>query len=197
MVDLEVDANLILRTGNGNQQTLDEIRALQRDLPKLVLLATGDSMLTTSWIDLGSSAPRLFIVLPSNLHSWQEDSAKHTFRLHFLCHVGDARDGRHIHLSNHQGYGLLQPQEFFQKYGYYVLTMLTMTKYGLSDSMNDWPALDTLKIFWGYDSRDMGSISPENIGPLIDMAIAYLQDLSPLKEKDENMLPQETKELTQ
>lgn len=63
--------------------------------------------------------PRLFLVLPADLHSWDDsDLTSHKFRVHFLCdnhqqHQWDVEeddnfpeDMLHVHLSNHPGYNL-------------------------------------------------------------------------------------------
>ncbi|KAG0028984.1 hypothetical protein BGZ82_008167 [Podila clonocystis] len=50
---------------------------------------------------------------------------------------------RHIHFSDHHGYVLNRPQEFFQIYGDYVLAMLEMLKRGYEDAV---PPLDNFEI---------------------------------------------------
>lgn len=120
------------------------------------------------------------------------------FRLYFLCHVEKGDDDRHVHLSNHQGYKLRRPLEFFQKYGDFVLRVLTMIKYGLSTDAYNVPSLETHKILWGDQSKAEGSfLFPLNIGPLVDKAITYLQELSPPQWNNIHMQPGEAKEVPQ
>ncbi|KAG0033779.1 hypothetical protein BGZ82_005979, partial [Podila clonocystis] len=70
-----------------------------------------------------------------------------------------------------------------------------MVKYGVSTWIYKFPALETLKILWGYDPKAFGSrLSGENIGSLVDKSIAYFQRLSP-RRREENLLPSETTEI--
>ncbi|KAF9557118.1 hypothetical protein EC968_007797 [Mortierella alpina] len=85
--------------------------------------------------------PRLFIVLPKKISSWDPASIlNNQFRLYFLCECGEhtmafnnehTKIPHHIHLAKHQGYDLQRPKEFFQKNGRYMLTLLEMIKYGI------------------------------------------------------------------
>ncbi|KAG0214644.1 hypothetical protein BGX28_001682 [Mortierella sp. GBA30] len=85
--------------------------------------------------------PRLFIVLPqrknSAVPSWDPSNLfQDKFRLYFLCegcnHCESDINGNsksddpenHVHLALHEGYELLYPEEFFLRYGRYVLGML-------------------------------------------------------------------------
>ena len=60
------------------------------------------------------------------------------FRLYFLCECGEHTKSIHskihhrLHLARHEGHTIIRPKEFFQQYGFYVLTILKMLKYGLS-----------------------------------------------------------------
>ncbi|KAG0322532.1 hypothetical protein BG000_002891 [Podila horticola] len=86
---------------------------------------------------------------------------------------------QHVHLSDHPGYRLRQPEEFFQLFGDYVLRMLRMIKHGYSDSVYEIPPLDTFKILWNFNSDTVGNnLSKDTLESLIDRAIAYLQELS-------------------
>lgn len=126
VVDLNEDSVLTRINGKGKREVLEELQLLQRDLSKLIHLAAGRKMKRSSWMDHGSSAPKLFVVLPSDLDTWRDtDPATHNFRLYLMCQIKKGKNGRHVHLSSHQGYNINQPEEFFRKYGYYVLTMLT------------------------------------------------------------------------
>lgn len=127
---------------------------------------------------LSHPLPCRFLVLPADLGSWDDsDRTTHRFRLHFLC---DFRNNmspapRHKHLSNHPGYKLVRRQEFFQTYGRYVLAVLKMVKQGYSDTVFDVPRLDTFKILWGYHVDN--HLTRDNIEPLVDKAIDYLEGL--------------------
>lgn len=130
-------------------------------------------------------APRLFLVLPAYLNSWSDsDPTTHIFRLHFICDFrmrGDDPDDllRHVHLSNHQGYSLQRPQEFFQAYGNYALRLLQVFERGYTDEIYDVPPLDTFKILTDYDANVAGSrLSKDIIRSLVAKSIAYIQELS-------------------
>lgn len=72
-----------------------------------------------------------------------------------------------------------------------------MIKHGPSYGDFIYPALDTFKILWGRDPEDASGLSSENIGPLVDKTITYLQGLSPTIWRDGHLLPYETKDIPQ
>jgi len=83
--------------------------------------------------------PRLFIVLPQDSQRWHsKNPLSNTFRLYFLCECGEhtmstnCRTCHHVHLAKHEGYNIVEPREFFQQYGTYVLAILKMIKFGIS-----------------------------------------------------------------
>ncbi|KAI9242952.1 MAG: hypothetical protein BYD32DRAFT_482973 [Podila humilis] len=127
---------------------------------------------------------KLFIVLPSDLKSWDNSEPwTHKFRLYFICDARNQRELRklsplHVHLSNHPGYNITKPRSFFQAYGDYVLRVLGMVKRGYSSEHYEIPPLHSFKILWNCDTDITGShLSKQNIGPLIDKAIQYLDEL--------------------
>ncbi|KAF9382809.1 hypothetical protein CPC16_009192 [Podila verticillata] len=79
---------------------------------------------------------------------------------------------------------LKQPEEFFQKYGDYILRVLQMVKHGHTDDHYNIPPLNTLKILWNCDSNIIGSRLIMDIEPLVDRAISYFQELSLPKWKE-------------
>ncbi|KAG0207347.1 hypothetical protein BGX31_002586, partial [Mortierella sp. GBA43] len=120
------------------QQMLDR---QQQTLNRQVILENRMQALMTQNYELHEyPIPRLFIVLPKPKRC--RDKMTHPlskqFRLHFLCECGDHTTGagrgnlpNKIHLAKHEGYDLDQPNEFFQRYGSYVLTMMKFVKYGV------------------------------------------------------------------
>lgn len=127
----------------------------------------------------------LFLVLPTNVESWDDsDPSTHQFSLYFMCHVEKrqgAKEGlpQHIHLSNHLGYRLSRPHEFLQEYGDYMLQVLRMVKHGYTDAAYEVPPLDSAKVLWICDPHVVGNqLSEQALGSLVDAAIAYLQKLS-------------------
>lgn len=134
------------------------------------------------------SASSLFVVLPSNLPSWDDnDSSTHQFRIYFLCSPSSQVEAQksmrqHVHFSNHPGFKINYPKEFLRIYGDQALRVLIMVKRGYTDDKIEVPALDTFKILWGCDTNVTGSqLSKDNIGHHVHKAISYLLELSPPK----------------
>jgi len=82
--------------------------------------------------------PRLFIILPTPTAAVDGREGSHLlqFRLYFLCECGahttaqDCSEPHEIHLANHSGYDLIRQDEFINKYGTYLLTMMHLVKHG-------------------------------------------------------------------
>ncbi|KAI8358941.1 hypothetical protein B0O80DRAFT_495588 [Mortierella sp. GBAus27b] len=119
----------------------DEMKQLQiQALDQLALLQNRVQALMNQTYELHEyPIPRLFVVLPQNTSSWNPmDFFSNKFRLYFLCECGDhtrrptSKIPHHIHLAKHEGYEIARPNEFFQQYGNYVLTILKMLKFGVS-----------------------------------------------------------------
>lgn len=176
--------------GMSLDQLLSKIRECEQQAPKWDYLSLCCGTLfkgNLEWLYPGS---RLFIVIPSNLDSWDDlDPSTHQFRLYFLCDVwmsqnrGISRNGMplHIHLSDHHGYAINRSKEFFRLYGDYVLRVLRMVEHGYSNIKYTVPALASFKILWNYTCQVGGRPSKHNIGPLVKKAICYLEELSPPK----------------
>ncbi|KFH74095.1 hypothetical protein MVEG_01308 [Podila verticillata NRRL 6337] len=101
-------------------------------------------------------------------------------------HLCDCRDEegtlQQVHLSNHPGYRIRRPQDFFQTYGDYVLRVLHMVDRGYSDDYYTIPPLNTFDILSGCETAvTKGWLSKDTIESLVAKAITYLQDLSPPK----------------
>lgn len=141
---------------------------------------------------LDFATPRLFLVLPADLNSWNDnDVTTHNFRLYFLCDFKYRREcdyktrtfitqskiqPRHIHLSSHPGYDLLQPREFFHKFGHFALEMLRIIKEGYLDQECEVPALSSFGILKTCDGTTVQhSLSQEDLGQMVDKSIAYIQ----------------------
>ncbi|KAF9380820.1 hypothetical protein CPB97_008105 [Podila verticillata] len=121
------------------------------------------------------AAPRLFLVLPADLIRWNDqDSTTHQFRLYYMCDCGFSSTTRkyHVHFSNHPGYDLEQPQEFFQLFGQSALATLEIVKRGFPEDRYHIPSLDDSFDVLG-DWPDHG-LSRMTITPLVDKAISYL-----------------------
>ncbi|KAF9939512.1 hypothetical protein BGZ65_010304 [Modicella reniformis] len=117
--------------------------------------------------------PRLFIVLPKTIRRrdrFLKPFAEH-FRLYFLCECGahtvpgSSRTQHEIHLAKHEGYDLDKPNEFFEKYGSYVLTLMYMIKYGIKVAGLSVPPMANFDGFGTSQKR------------LVDESINFLQEL--------------------
>lgn len=139
--------------------------------------------------------PRLFVVLPkediTSTREKIETIFADRFRLFFLCECGkhtqttdsgEITRSHHIHIARHGGYDLDRPNEFFRKYGTYVLTILQMLKYGAIVAGAVVPALNALGVDKEreYVAEGMKSIKKDLI-PSVDTAIKYLQNLQALE----------------
>ncbi|KAF8988398.1 hypothetical protein BGZ52_010504 [Haplosporangium bisporale] len=128
----------------------------------------------------------LFLVLPTSLGQWDPASTINpTFRLYFLCKGIDVKNkdieahilyAEHAHISNHAGYVLKNPQDFLQNYGDHALAVLLMVKYGFFGSDYRIPSLHSFKVLAAVEGTTTHhKLTSDNIGPLIDEAIAYIR----------------------
>lgn len=132
----------------------------------------------TKW-DYATS--KLFLVLPSDLNSWDDgDPSTHHFRLYFLCdnRKGDVTLGgmpQYIHLFDHPGYNLLDPQNFLVEYGDYVLRVLQMVKNGCPIANYEIPPMDPGRILWKCTPMIIGNhLTKESFDGLVDKAISHI-----------------------
>ena len=120
-------------------------------------------------------APRLFIILPAPraVVDGQGESCQLQFRLYFLCECGsytmdkDCDKQHEVHMAIHPGYDLINQDEFINKYGSYLLTMMYMVKYGARTRRLVVPPLFGLAHVIGEH---------ENIGQLVDDTILRLKE---------------------
>lgn len=106
------------------------------------------------------NSPRLFLVLPKDLYQWDdEDPDTHHFRLYFLCEFDYSQDfplvncaqpsrtaPAHIHISDHPGYDLDRPREFFQRYGQIAMVILGLVRSGFMSENLCVPSLKSASI---------------------------------------------------
>ncbi|KAG0217867.1 hypothetical protein BGX33_009299 [Mortierella sp. NVP41] len=164
----------------------------QQAMDRLALILNKATAILTQTYELHEfPIPRLFIILP------KEDITKREkigtmfvkrFRLYFLCECGEHTkpiDGipstlsHDIHLARHDGYDLDRPNEFFAKYGSYVLALLQMLKYGVVAAGMVVPALNSLKISDGLAVAEAGlKVVEKSLAPRVDSAIEYFQGLT-------------------
>ncbi|KAG0333729.1 hypothetical protein BG000_008930, partial [Podila horticola] len=149
--------------GKGLKQMLEEVCALEQQVPQWTYQVTCGSMIYEASYQWDFSTSLFFIVLPSDLDSWDElNPSTHRFRLYYMCDNWDHANAlddmpQHMHLSNHPGYSLKRQKEFFHIYGDYVLRVLQMIKHGYSGGPQEIPPLDPLKFLWNCDPDIIGS----------------------------------------
>ncbi|KAG0340205.1 hypothetical protein BG004_006521, partial [Podila humilis] len=172
----------------NESQIMDHIDQLEERVTEWDFTNNCSCLLLDEDCKWDSPGPRLFIVLPANLSTWDDaDEDTHQFRLHFLCDIGkkpESFDGAqlHVHISNHDGYSLQRPRQFFKIYGDYVFQVLKMVKRGYSDENKEVPSLDSLQIMWGWYSNHMARTQArDSIVSLVEKSIFYLEALDPPK----------------
>lgn len=172
--------------GKDRDQILQELRDLEERMPEWDYQNTCWNLLHEGHTRVKCSTTKFFLVLPSDLRTWDDsDHSTRQFRIYFMCdnrrRTSDQKESsQRLHLSNHPGYNLKRPQEFLNKYGDYILKVLIMVKRGYSNYQYEVPPLHTFKILWNCDPSIIGRhLTKDNLGPLVDKTIAYLQNLSP------------------
>ncbi|KAG0323649.1 hypothetical protein BGZ99_002634 [Dissophora globulifera] len=183
---------LLQKTRLYLQQELQVMQKECLDIKRSALLSVAD-MRRRIAIILGrtddlqrDSEPRLFIVLPmrNGMSDTADTNPLTKFRLYFLCECStdtnseDDDFSQGIHFVKHEGYDIRNPNDFFQKYGPYLLTMLQMVKYGFVAARIRVPVLAHFKQINGIDSiKQTLNITQATIGSLVDDSIAYIKNV--------------------
>ncbi|KAK3840879.1 MAG: hypothetical protein J3R72DRAFT_169818 [Linnemannia gamsii] len=168
----------------------------QKALDRLALIHSKATAILLQTYELHEyPIPRLFIILPKEDTTRREKLTTlfvKRFRLYFLCECGDhtkpndgseSRMSHEIHLARHEGYDLDRPNEFFRKYGSYVLALLQMLKYGVTAAGMVVSPLHSLKICEELDDAEKAlKYLQGDIVPMVDDAIRYLEGLTSLQE---------------
>ncbi|KAF9358831.1 hypothetical protein BGX34_008747 [Mortierella sp. NVP85] len=133
--------------------------------------------------------PRLFILLPKPRDGDKPITNPAQFRLYFLCECGThtmtngSKNPHEIHMAIHEGYDLVRPKEFIEKYRVYILTMMYAVKYGSLTTNISVPPLVNTKIMDGFKSvQKYLKYLDRNIEFLVDETIRFLHDI---KDNDE------------
>ncbi|KAI8358169.1 hypothetical protein B0O80DRAFT_275402 [Mortierella sp. GBAus27b] len=183
----------------GNPLTLDQIRGQfsRRQLEILnrhiVMHDRIQALLRDFTKEL--SAPRFFFILPKDIdQDYTEDASASLFRLHFLCECGshtmskDSKDPHEVHMTDHPGYDLKRPKEFFDKYGAYVLTMMYMIKYGaMADGYVVPPLLQSKHAGITEQNQEQHCLTKETIARLVDDTITHLEEVGHAADSDTNI----------
>ncbi|KAF9364737.1 hypothetical protein BGX34_000541 [Mortierella sp. NVP85] len=171
------------------------IRLMHQMLDRQVVLENRVQALMTQNYELHEyPIPRLFIVLPKPKR--RRDKFTHPltkqFRLYFLCECGEHTTGtgrgnlpNKIHLAKHEGYDLDQPNEFFERYGSYVLAIMKFLKYGAMAAEVVVPPLALFKVVDGLDTIQKSlNMTADTIGYQVDETIRHIQDLQGNEQDD-------------
>ncbi|KAG0225575.1 hypothetical protein BGX31_007593, partial [Mortierella sp. GBA43] len=150
------------------------------------------------------STLRLFIILPkrAEIEGGQERLSSGHFQLHLLCECGSyttgksARELREVHLTNQTGYDLKNPTEFFNKYGWYLLTTMYIIKYGsMTQEFVVLPLAQSKFLTRMEESqKDHGFIRNTFIR-LVDDTITFLEGITRATPSDTDNQPRENPEL--
>ncbi|KAG0246137.1 hypothetical protein B0O80DRAFT_426407 [Mortierella sp. GBAus27b] len=164
----------ILEVGQQHKRELNRLAAIQYRI-RAFLTAPSKEM----------SVPRLFVVLPASTStvSGQHQPPCSQFRLYFLCECGTHTMGKsnnrvhEVHLAQHPGYDLDKHNEFFGKYGSYLLTMMYIIKYGATTDKLVVPPLAQLNIVEGLDIGQRGTNGHSDLEQLVNDTITYLKEV--------------------
>ncbi|KAF9350266.1 hypothetical protein BGX34_001315 [Mortierella sp. NVP85] len=165
----------------------EEMNQLQiQALDRLALIQKNVHALLTQTFELHEyTIPRLFIVLPLDRLPQDPNHKPKRFRLYFLCECGEhtksvnTKIPHHIHLAKHGGYDITRPDEFFQKYGPYVRTLLQMFKYHIALAGVATSALSYLihQEAMNQVVEDLEELT-KHLGPGMDQVIDYVDKAS-------------------
>ncbi|KAG0210847.1 hypothetical protein BGX31_001805 [Mortierella sp. GBA43] len=176
------------------QETADQLVKKQEEMNEMQKMAISilaniqsrvQSVVTQTYELHEYPIPRLFIVLPKDMEVFDKVKSPFAtqFRLYFLCECGthtmdeSSKTMHEIHLAKHEGYDLEKPNEFFERYGPYILTLMNMIKYGITAAGCVVSPLPNLKIVEGIDTvQEHMKFVKEHIAPLVDSTINFLDD---------------------
>ncbi|KAF8937267.1 hypothetical protein BGZ58_002997 [Dissophora ornata] len=181
---VEMDRNKVLQEQILGMQ--EKMQTMQQEaLDRLALIQSRVQAIVIQTYELHEyPIPRLFIVLPKALRNRDRVSKpfSNQFRLFFLCECGNhttsgGGEQHEIHLAKHEGYDVDKPNDFFKKYGPYVLTMMQMIKYGIIAAGMIVPPLAHFKLVKGIDTIQKNlKLAEHDIVKLVDETIDYIKD---------------------
>ncbi|KAF9362395.1 hypothetical protein BGX34_006265 [Mortierella sp. NVP85] len=130
------------------------------------------------------SIPRLFIILPKPRRKIDamRKPFREEFKLFFLCECDHhTDDGSHthphrIHLAKHEGYDLVNVDEFFKRYGSYVRTILEILRVGIATAGIVVPGLSQLGVERIESASKALETASRSCRPLFDDAISSLKN---------------------
>ncbi|KAG0300873.1 hypothetical protein BGZ98_008797 [Dissophora globulifera] len=162
----EIESRVMAELKEIRNEVMEELKEIHRDLgvdetderPIDYDSSKAEAILTQSYELHEFTIPRLFIVLPETLTSWDPMTMLRTkFRLHFICecneHTKPAKSTKaltseishELHLAMHEGYIVRKPTEFFKKYGPFLMVMLEVLKHGNGFACSVLPVASTIR----------------------------------------------------
>ncbi|KAG0346958.1 hypothetical protein BG004_000421 [Podila humilis] len=216
MLQQRIDQHGILSSCSSSEQKeinrmLNEIQVQNHYACQLDIFNRCNTAIKSAHRQLELASPRLFLVLPDvtpTVNHRQSMENTH-FRLYFLCDFNyrqamspwnqyqitscGTASPQHIHITNHPGYEIDRPREFFSNFGHYALTVLEMVSNGFQDDIFFVPPIESMEILnvpgakdhseaRQYHQHHHSHLSQNNIRPLVNRAIAYLRDLFPTRQ---------------
>ncbi|KAK3836557.1 MAG: hypothetical protein JOS17DRAFT_734521 [Linnemannia elongata] len=203
ILDMLTEADTLARRMEEKQKHSIElqersIKMQQEVLKGIALMQNKVAAILTQTYELHEyPIPRLFIVLPKESTSRSETLGRgiknlfaDQFTLYFLCECGEHTkpvDGQptnpslkhEIHIARHEGYDIDRPNEFFDKYGLYILALLQMLKYGVTIAGVVVPPLGQLNIVDVMEGTHCGiNTVLQDLGSKVDSSIAYIESLT-------------------
>ncbi|KAF9350906.1 hypothetical protein BGX26_010952 [Mortierella sp. AD094] len=168
------------------EERQQEVTQMQKRLlgPLAAIQNRAQALLSKTYELHENSLPRLFIILP--YPEKRQDTfgrlISDQFRLFFLCEcrkhtIAEGIDIPHeIHLAIHEGYHILKPAEFFEKFSSYILTVMQMFKYGITTAGFVVPPLENFNIFEGMDEiQKYLNLTEGTIRTMVDESISFLE----------------------
>ncbi|KAK3845695.1 MAG: hypothetical protein J3R72DRAFT_435449 [Linnemannia gamsii] len=138
--------------------------------------------------------PRFFVVLPESFEKWDPRSLTMSkYRLYFLCecdaHATDQHGSsssspsspassasrRRVHLHNHKGYSFSRPDEFMERFGPYVLSMLKILSYCLRAATIAAPATGLINEAVQGTMQGIEAIAKNTLENVINGSISLLK----------------------
>ncbi|KAI8349178.1 hypothetical protein B0O80DRAFT_171036 [Mortierella sp. GBAus27b] len=178
-----------------NQEEMKEMQKVSLD--RLAIIQSRVQAVVTQTYELHEyPIPRLFIVLPKSTGVFDKikNPFVNHFRLYLLCECGshtmseNSKTQHEIHFAKHEGYDLEKPNEFFERYGSYILTLMNMIKYGVTAAGLVVSPLSGLKIVEGIDTAQQHmDYLKKNLSPLVDNAINFLEGIKGKNDQGEEL----------
>ncbi|KAI8347723.1 hypothetical protein B0O80DRAFT_464991 [Mortierella sp. GBAus27b] len=181
---------MLLEESEVNQRQHDEKMRLQRETLSVLSVMQREhrALLTQTYEMHEYTIPRLFIVVPKVVgpQDWGTRPSTDQYQLFFLCECDEnamlegSKTPPEIHLAHHSGYDLDRPNEFFEKYGGYLLRIMEMVMFGVNDVAGMVvPPLSTLKIFNTLDiTQQPYADLRKNIHILVNAVVVTLKSRS-------------------